>query len=53
MHSPPKVCGSGPGLSLWNLPASECVSSISTSAPALDVIFDDNQASQSKLTVMR
>ncbi|XP_031397624.1 THO complex subunit 6 [Punica granatum] len=37
------VCGSGPGLFLWNLPASECISRISTGAPAQDVIFDDNQ----------
>ncbi|OWM90807.1 hypothetical protein CDL15_Pgr011567 [Punica granatum] len=31
------VCGSGPGLFLWNLPASECISRISTGAPAQDV----------------
>ncbi|KAK4759264.1 hypothetical protein SAY87_022395 [Trapa incisa] len=37
------VCGCGSSLSLWNLPASECISKIPTSAPALDVIFYDNQ----------
>ncbi|KAJ4708684.1 THO complex subunit 6-like [Melia azedarach] len=37
------ACGSGQSLSVWNLPASECVSNISSHAPIQDVIFDDNQ----------
>ncbi|XP_062148721.1 eukaryotic initiation factor 4A-15-like [Alnus glutinosa] len=37
------ACGSGRSLSIWNLPASECVSRISTRASMQDVLFDDNQ----------
>ncbi|GAV72992.1 WD40 domain-containing protein [Cephalotus follicularis] len=37
------VCGSGRSLSVWNLPASECVSRISSCASIQDVSFDDNQ----------
>ncbi|KAI4377801.1 hypothetical protein MLD38_015376 [Melastoma candidum] len=37
------VFGSGRGLSIWNLPASECISKISTAAPLQDVLFDDNE----------
>lgn len=40
-----QACGSGQSLSVWNLPASECVSNISSHAPIQDVIFDDNQVS--------
>ncbi|WMV38279.1 hypothetical protein MTR67_031664 [Solanum verrucosum] len=39
------ACGSGRSLSVWNLPASECVSGITTSAATQDVSFDDNQVS--------
>lgn len=37
------ACGSGPSLSVWNLPASECVSRMCTRASIQDVIFSDNQ----------
>ncbi|KAE7998517.1 hypothetical protein FH972_003056 [Carpinus fangiana] len=37
------ACGSGRSLSIWNLPASERVSRISTHASMQDVLFDDNQ----------
>ncbi|XP_030488647.2 THO complex subunit 6-like [Cannabis sativa] len=37
------ACGSGRSLSIWNLPASECISKISTSASVQDVVFDENQ----------
>ncbi|KAB1209356.1 THO complex subunit 6 [Morella rubra] len=37
------ACGGGRSLSIWNLPASECVSRISTRASVQDVLFDDNQ----------
>ncbi|XP_010324044.1 THO complex subunit 6 isoform X3 [Solanum lycopersicum] len=37
------ACGSGQSLSVWNLPACECVSGITTSAATQDVSFDDNQ----------
>ncbi|KAF4348476.1 hypothetical protein F8388_001887, partial [Cannabis sativa] len=37
------ACGSGRSLSVWNLPASECISKISTSASVQDVVFDENQ----------
>ncbi|XP_060961077.1 THO complex subunit 6-like [Cannabis sativa] len=39
------ACGSGRSLSVWNLPASECISKISTSASVQDVVFDENQVS--------
>lgn len=37
------ACGSGRSLSLWNLPARECVSKIVTSAGMQDVLFDNSQ----------
>lgn len=37
------ACGSGQSLSIWNLPAFECVSRITTSAAIQDALFDDNQ----------
>ncbi|OMO91702.1 hypothetical protein COLO4_18173 [Corchorus olitorius] len=37
------ACGSGRNLSVWNLPASECISSIQTRASIQDLVFDDNQ----------
>ncbi|KAG6767747.1 hypothetical protein POTOM_026632 [Populus tomentosa] len=37
------ACGSGRSLSVWNLPASECVSRMCTRASIQDVIFSDNQ----------
>uniref|UniRef100_A0A1J3FSK4 THO complex subunit 6 n=1 Tax=Noccaea caerulescens TaxID=107243 RepID=A0A1J3FSK4_NOCCA len=37
------VCGQGRNLALWNLPASECVSTISTPAHVQDVMFDEKQ----------
>lgn len=37
------ACGSGRSLSVWNLPAYECVSRIMTSAAIQDALFDDNQ----------
>ncbi|KAJ0030418.1 hypothetical protein Pint_13423 [Pistacia integerrima] len=37
------ACGSGRSLSVWNLPASECVSSISSQASIQDVTFENNQ----------
>lgn len=37
------ACGSGRSLSVWNLPASECFSKISTPASVQDVVFDENQ----------
>ncbi|KAH1057039.1 hypothetical protein J1N35_035104 [Gossypium stocksii] len=37
------ACGSGPSLSVWNLTASECISSISNGASIQDVVFDNNQ----------
>ncbi|KAJ0090342.1 hypothetical protein Patl1_13501 [Pistacia atlantica] len=37
------ACGSGRSLSVWNLHASECVSSISSHASIQDVTFDNNQ----------
>ena len=40
-----QACGSGQSLSVWNLPACECVSGITTSAATQDVSFDDNQVS--------
>ncbi|PON84437.1 WD repeat containing protein [Trema orientale] len=38
-----QACGSGRSLSVWNLPASECISKISTPAAVQDVVFDGNQ----------
>ncbi|WRX31834.1 Helicase [Theobroma cacao] len=38
-----QACGSGRSLSVWNLPASECISNISSRASIQDVVFDDNQ----------
>ncbi|VFQ68124.1 unnamed protein product [Cuscuta campestris] len=35
--------GSGPSLSIWNLPASHCITRITTSSAMQDVIFDDHQ----------
>nr|XP_016451145.1 PREDICTED: THO complex subunit 6-like isoform X2 [Nicotiana tabacum]XP_016451146.1 PREDICTED: THO complex subunit 6-like isoform X2 [Nicotiana tabacum] len=37
------ACGSGRSLSVWNLPACECVSRITTTAAIQDAIFHDNQ----------
>ncbi|KAJ4851154.1 THO complex subunit 6 [Turnera subulata] len=37
------ACGNGRSLSVWNLPASECVSRAQTPAPIQDVMFNDNQ----------
>ncbi|XP_026404594.1 THO complex subunit 6-like [Papaver somniferum] len=37
------ACGSGRSLSIWNLPASECISRIETCSPTQDLVFDDNQ----------
>ncbi|XP_010468756.1 PREDICTED: THO complex subunit 6-like [Camelina sativa] len=37
------VCGQGKSLALWNLPASECVSTISIPAHVQDVMFDEKQ----------
>lgn len=37
------ACSSGRNLSIWNLPASECVSRILTSVPVQDIVFDGNQ----------
>ncbi|CAL9027632.1 unnamed protein product [Prunus brigantina] len=37
------ACGSGRSLSVWNLPASECISRASTRASVQDVVFDENQ----------
>ncbi|CAL5401618.1 unnamed protein product [Camellia sinensis] len=37
------ACGNGQTLSVWNLPARECISRISTHASIQDISFDDNQ----------
>ncbi|KOM47721.1 hypothetical protein LR48_Vigan07g142500 [Vigna angularis] len=37
------ACSSGRNISLWNLPASECVSKIPTRATVQDMLFDNNQ----------
>ncbi|PRQ46884.1 putative transcription factor WD40-like family [Rosa chinensis] len=37
------ACGTGRSLSVWNLPASECISRTSTRASVQDVVFDENQ----------
>ncbi|CAN8270926.1 unnamed protein product [Cochlearia groenlandica] len=37
------VCGQGKSLALWNLPASECVSTISIPTHVQDVMFDEKQ----------
>ncbi|PIA64269.1 hypothetical protein AQUCO_00100031v1 [Aquilegia coerulea] len=37
------ACSSGKSLSIWNLPASECITSISTRCPTQDLLFDQNQ----------
>ncbi|MED6183243.1 hypothetical protein PIB30_036132 [Stylosanthes scabra] len=37
------ACSSGRNISIWNLPASECLSRISTHASVQDMIFDSNQ----------
>uniref|UniRef100_A0A7N0TVV5 THO complex subunit 6 n=1 Tax=Kalanchoe fedtschenkoi TaxID=63787 RepID=A0A7N0TVV5_KALFE len=37
------ACGSGKSLSIWNLPAFECVSSITSRALIQDVVFMDSQ----------
>ncbi|KAG6411249.1 hypothetical protein SASPL_129327 [Salvia splendens] len=37
------VCGKGQSLSVWNLPARECVSVARTQASVQDVLFDENQ----------
>ncbi|KAK9275821.1 hypothetical protein L1049_023092 [Liquidambar formosana] len=37
------ACGSGRSLSVWNLPAFERISRISTRASTQDILFDDNQ----------
>jgi len=40
-----QACSSGRNISLWNLPASECVSKIPTRACVQDMLFDNNQVS--------
>ncbi|XP_077216619.1 DWD (DDB1-binding WD40 protein) hypersensitive to ABA 1 [Tasmannia lanceolata] len=37
------ACGSGRSLSVWSLPACECVLRINTHSPNQDILFDDNQ----------
>nr|GMC96179.1 THO complex subunit 6 [Ipomoea batatas] len=37
------ACGSGRSLSLWNLPACDCISRIATCSATQDVLFDDHQ----------
>lgn len=37
------ACGSGKSLSVWNLPAFERISRISTCSSTQDILFDDNQ----------
>ncbi|XP_057967733.1 THO complex subunit 6 [Malania oleifera] len=37
------ACGSGQSLTIWNLPARECVTRISTNASTQDVLFHGNQ----------
>ncbi|KAE9591467.1 putative transcription factor WD40-like family [Lupinus albus] len=37
------ACSRGRNISLWNLPASECVSRISTHATVQDMLFENNQ----------
>ncbi|KZV52024.1 hypothetical protein F511_10244 [Dorcoceras hygrometricum] len=37
------ACGKGQSLSIWNLPARECVFSVTTQACVQDVLFDNNQ----------
>ncbi|KAK7840373.1 tho complex subunit 6 [Quercus suber] len=44
------ACSSGRCLSIWNLPASECISRTSTRASVQDVLFDDNQRSLGALS---
>ncbi|GFS43847.1 DWD (DDB1-binding WD40 protein) hypersensitive to ABA 1 [Actinidia rufa] len=38
-----EACGNGRTLSVWNLPARECISRISTRASVQDIVFDGNQ----------
>lgn len=40
-----QVCGRGQSLSVWNLPARECISRAKTRASVQDVLFDENQVS--------
>lgn len=44
-----QVCGKGKSLSLWNLPARECVSVARTHASVQDVLFDENQVRSCEL----
>ncbi|KAF3597376.1 hypothetical protein DY000_02020373 [Brassica cretica] len=37
------ACGQGKNIAVWNLPASECVSTISSPAHVQDVMFDEKQ----------
>ncbi|XP_058206588.1 THO complex subunit 6 isoform X1 [Rhododendron vialii] len=37
------ACGNGQNLSVWNLPARECISTIPTRASIQDAVFDGNQ----------
>ncbi|KAL6958108.1 THO complex subunit 6, partial [Sarracenia purpurea var. burkii] len=37
------ACGNGRSLSVWNLPARECISRTSTRASIQDIVFDGNQ----------
>lgn len=37
------ACGSGRNLSIWSLPACECILRIDTHCPTQDVLFDENQ----------
>ncbi|KAL0803016.1 hypothetical protein Bca101_058192 [Brassica carinata] len=37
------ACGQGKSIAVWNLPASECVSTISSPAHVQDVMFDEKQ----------
>lgn len=40
-----QACGSGRNLSVWSLPACECILRIDMRSLTQDVLFDDNQVS--------
>lgn len=40
-----QACGSGRNLSVWSLPACECILTINMHSLTQDVLFDDNQVS--------
>lgn len=44
-----QACGQGKNIAVWNLPASECVSTISSPAHVQDVMFDEKQVSRTRL----